>query len=280
MKPVPLKAEEAQIEAPTSTAYSELQQVVDLFNTKLFEGKLPSCLVTLQRQANTLGYYSHKRFTNSQNREQFTDELAVNPEYFGAIPLLEILQTVAHELCHMWQTYHGTPGRGRYHNLQWSEKMIEIGLMPSDTGEPGGKRTGDHLGDYVLEDGPFIQVVRDLLATGFKVTWLDCRLPNLRVRTYTPPFLQENEAPEMLAALIPPVVRQREELKDAEDHAEGDPFVKPPSPLMQAETPANASKTKFSCLDCELQGIKTHAWGKPTLKIACALHEPPVLMHS
>ena len=52
-------------------------------------------------------------------------------------------------MVHLWQHHRGTPGRGRYHNQEWAEKMIEIGLMPTDTGKPGGRITGDHMADPI-----------------------------------------------------------------------------------------------------------------------------------
>ena len=33
--------------------------------------------------------------------------------------------------------------------------MQEIGLMPSNTGQPGGGKTGQQMTHYVIEDGPF-----------------------------------------------------------------------------------------------------------------------------
>ena len=53
--------------------------------------------------------------------------------------------------------------------------MIEIGLMPSDTGKPGGKIVGQHMGDYVIEGGRFASVTKNLLASGFMLTWHDTR---------------------------------------------------------------------------------------------------------
>jgi hypothetical protein len=47
------------------------------------------------------------------------------------------------------------PSRGGYHNKQWAQLMERIGLMPSDTGAPGGKRTGQRMHHYVLDGGPF-----------------------------------------------------------------------------------------------------------------------------
>lgn len=40
---------------PTEQAYSELQHAYDFFNTELLGGKLPPCLITMQRKNRTYG---------------------------------------------------------------------------------------------------------------------------------------------------------------------------------------------------------------------------------
>lgn len=40
---------------------------------------------------------------------------------------------------------------------EWADKMQSIGLIPSSSGEPGGKRTGDKMADFPAEDGKFLQ---------------------------------------------------------------------------------------------------------------------------
>lgn len=158
--------------APTRQAYGELQKVYDLFNTQLFAGQLPHCLMTLQRKGKrTFGYFSHKRFASMSG--EATDEIALNPMWFKHRDLMEALQTVAHEMCHLWQAHFGTPSRSGYHNREWAAKMQAIGLMPSDTGKPGGNTTGQHMGDYVIESGRFQAVATRLIASGFALTWHD-----------------------------------------------------------------------------------------------------------
>jgi hypothetical protein len=158
---------------PTREAYGELQQAFDHFNDRLFDGALPPCLITLQREKKCYGYFSAARFVRNSDRSVTTDEIALNPSWFGVLPLIEILQTLAHEASHLWQFHFGKPGRGRYHNLEWAAKMESIGLMPSDTGKPGGKKTGDHMQDYVIQGGRFDLACQELMATGFGITWLD-----------------------------------------------------------------------------------------------------------
>ena len=152
-----------------------LQQAHAYFNLALFHGKLPKCTISIQRKANSVGYYSHKRFISDTGL--YTDEIALNPEYFGVLPIIDTLATLVHEMVHQWQQYYGTVGRRAYHNREWADKMESIGLMPSDTHQPGGKRTGEHMGHYILEDGLFLWAAKRLLQTEFSIGWYDVYPP-------------------------------------------------------------------------------------------------------
>lgn len=55
---------------PTVETYNELQTAYDFFNTRLFSGDLPPCLITLQREKRTYGYFSSKRFVGSKSESQ------------------------------------------------------------------------------------------------------------------------------------------------------------------------------------------------------------------
>ena len=65
----------------------------------------------------------------------------------------------------------GRPSRTGYHNKQWAAKMIEVGLMPSDTGLEGGKQTGQRMTHYIVEGGVFDRAADALLATKFRLNW-------------------------------------------------------------------------------------------------------------
>src|SRR5262245_63175915 len=54
---------------------------------------------------------------------------------------------------------------------QWGAKMMEIGLHPSSTGEPGGKETGATVSHYIIDGGPFAQAFARLKVTGFELRW-------------------------------------------------------------------------------------------------------------
>lgn len=153
---------------PTATEYTAFQAAYDSYNQALFSGQLPQCLITLQRRKGYAGYFWHGQF-KARSSEARTDEIALNPEIFA--DLMEILQTLVHEMCHLWQAHFGTPSRNAYHNKEWAAKMREVGLIPSTTGQPGGKETGQRVGDYIDPAGLFAAHTATLLASGFMIQW-------------------------------------------------------------------------------------------------------------
>lgn len=147
------------------------EEAFDWFNKHLFGNKLRPCIITLQKSRRSRGYFSAKIFESKLEEGSRRDEIALNPEHFGRTDK-DILSTLMHEQVHQWQEQEGHPSRGRYHNKEWAAKMEEVGLMPSHTGEPGGKRTGQSVSHYIIPDGLFDKVCTQLLETGFKVNWM------------------------------------------------------------------------------------------------------------
>jgi hypothetical protein len=50
--------------------------------------------------------------------------------------------------------------------------MEAAGLIPSDSGEPGGKKISERVSHYIAPDGRFDLACRALLDEGFTVPWL------------------------------------------------------------------------------------------------------------
>jgi hypothetical protein len=148
--------------AITITAYQGFQKAYDFFNRELFGGSLPQVLVTLQRHAKTRGYFSPERFSG-RIAEAAVHELALNPDAFIGRTDEMILSTLAHEMCHVWQQTYGKPPRRGYHDRQWAGKMREIGLVPSSTGEEGGKETGQSVTHYILPEGRYTKAYTKLV---------------------------------------------------------------------------------------------------------------------
>jgi len=151
----------------TGREYTGIEHAYAVFNDKLFGGELPDLLITYQRKAGSCGYYSPGRFERRGGQDR-VPELALNPAVFRQQSDMEILQTLGHEMAHHWQFTFGKPSRSGYHNKEWAAKMERLGLMPSSTGQPGGKKVGQKMGDYVIAGGRFEAVARQLLTSGFR----------------------------------------------------------------------------------------------------------------
>jgi SprT-like family len=162
---------------PTLEAYGELQTAYDHYNRVLFHDALPPCLITLHCESHrVLGYFSHKRFVRLADGRTAADEIAMNPMHFAGRSVVAVLSTLVHEMVHLWQAHLGKPSRKAYHNKEWAEKMKSIGLQPSDTGEPGGKETGQKMNHYIIAGGAFDKATAVLLQEGFALSWADAAI--------------------------------------------------------------------------------------------------------
>ncbi len=225
---------------PTHDTYEELQKAYDYFNKRLFDEELPPCLITLQREKRTYGYFSAGRFVSREGA--VTDEIALNPAYFAVCPPEEIMQTLVHEMVHLWQYHFGKPGRGGYHNKEWAEKMENLGLMPSSTGKEGGARTGDKMADYIIEGGDFENHCNELYSGDFKISWAD-KFP---ARDKIKEAIENGTVHEI-----------KEELSDWGVTVDEEGEL-----IMMSET--KQTRVKFCCPKCS-----SAAWGKPSLHLIC-----------
>lgn len=138
---------------PTTEFYHLFSYLYDHYNRTLFDGQLQMPIIVVTRKKNVFGYYSYQRWKDAKSN--LVDEIALNPLMFDKYPIIEICQTIVHEMCHQWQYQYGTPTRSGYHNKEWADKMEQIGLMPTSTGQPGGTVTGQKMADYPIPNGLF-----------------------------------------------------------------------------------------------------------------------------
>ncbi|CAH2802842.1 MAG: zinc metalloproteinase Mpr protein [uncultured Paraburkholderia sp.] len=231
---------------PTPEAYAELQQAFEHFNRALFGAELPHCLITLQRERRTFGYFSGVRFVRRSGER--TDEIATNPSYFAIRSVRDTLSTLAHEMVHAWQAHFGKPGRRGYHNKEWAAKMEEVGLMPTSTGEPGGKKIGEHMTHYIVAGGRFDHSCAELLTREFTLSWLD-RFPP--------------ERPKSPSGSVDIDIGDDEDNEGPNGRDEGDDL----SALIELPPlePVNRSnRIKYRCPNCSLQ-----VWAKPNIRVLC-----------
>lgn len=154
--------------APTMEVYGPLQAAFDFYNSKLFANKLPPCMITLNRRGDGYGYFHANQFKSSDGA---ACEISMNANHLTNRPIKEVLGTLAHEMCHLAEEVDGTAPRQCYHNKRFSQLMERIGLITSDTGKPGGRRTGQSMSHYIQDGGLFEKVTDELLAGGFELRW-------------------------------------------------------------------------------------------------------------
>lgn len=257
---------------PSHALYQALLAAYDHFNRELFESQLPDIIFTVQRQKDLLGYFAADRWASPAGDK--CHEIAINPAHMGQSRVIEVLQTLVHEMVHCWQHCYGKPGRSSYHNKEWAYKMIAVGLQPSTTGAPGGDTVGQHMSDYPIEKGPFMVACLSLVKEqSFTLPWI------YRLKARTPDSITDDDECITREETLPThaltaahssgneKIIQHRLLEAREPEAylyatysellPDDTFYSPP--LSKTK-----KKTTYQCPSC-----LTKVWGKPELNIGC-----------
>jgi predicted SprT family Zn-dependent metalloprotease len=156
---------------PTKTTYLSLVQAYDYLNAELFGGKLPTCLVTLQRKANCGGYFAGARF-KTRDGKAHTDEIALNPSHFEKTDTTFILSILVHEMVHLEQYHTGKPAKGGYHNREWAAWMHRVGLKPISVDQPG-KEVGNKVTHQIVKGAAFDVACAKLLRQGVVIDYVE-----------------------------------------------------------------------------------------------------------
>lgn len=272
--------------------YNQLQEAYDFFNHELFSGRLPSCLITVQRENECIhGYFSFRRFGSKGEKIKETDEIAMNPIYFVNTRIENVLATLVHEMVHLEQAHFGEPGRGRYHNRQWGDWMMRVGLMPSNTTKEGGRRTGDQMAHYIIKNGRFDVTCKKLISKNFEITWYDQHI------FYSSSFIQKialepvNYGEMISLETIISLEGNRDKIEL--DGSDDPPTLSEPEAVTKLKRqlefgvasvdrtgfddgdhegvvsipvtpPSNKKKTTYLCPHCRVK-----VWGRPNLEIHC-----------
>lgn len=156
----------------------------------------------------------------------------MHTQHFAARDVQEVMQTIVHEMTHMWQYNFGVKHSEKsYNDKEWADKIEALGLMPSDTGRPGGKKTGQNMGDYAIEGGLFLQSCERLLTPDFKISWRD-------------KFTVSDTGLTLTITVMGLPTKEGEDIT-----------VKPGNKSL---------RVKYSCMKC-----KINIWGKPGLNVVC-----------
>src|SRR5437870_4868277 len=83
---------------PTEHAYPALSAAYDYLNKRFFSGRLPGCMLTMQRRRGANGYFAFERFQGGDGK--LWDEIAMNPMHFRTRSPDMVLSTLGHEMNH------------------------------------------------------------------------------------------------------------------------------------------------------------------------------------
>lgn len=174
---------------PTKATYDALSAAFDHFNKELFGNELPPVLLTLNRKRGALGYFWAEQARSRDG--EVAHEIALNPEGMDR-DVRTVLSTLVHEMAHHWQQVFGKPGKGAFHNMEWAEKMLELGLKPISIDKPG-KMTGRRVTHEVVEGGAYDLSYEKFAKKGHDLSWFVTRPSKLarerdlsKVRTTCP----------------------------------------------------------------------------------------------
>ncbi|TXH07892.1 MAG: hypothetical protein E6R04_11995 [Spirochaetes bacterium] len=146
------------------------QEIFDFFNDNLFSGELPDVILNFSRSgAKTLAFFKPNTWSPEGGKHQDSlPEISLTPRFLHRSKM-EIFSTLVHEQCHLWQhTFGKKKSRTGYHNREWADKMLDIGLKPISG---NGGMTGQSVHHEVIPGGKF--------EASFKVIEKDLRLPFL-----------------------------------------------------------------------------------------------------
>lgn len=210
---------------PTALTAEDHQRAYAHFNGRLFGGELPTCLITLG-DGRFKGYFRANAFRHLQKGTHI-DEIALNPTLYETLD--DYLSTLVHEQVHLWQEHFGSPGRPPFHNREWADKMLAVGLKPVNA-EKGKthRETGRKMDHLIVGGGPFAQALGDLMHGDYALTYVH--------EAHPPRRHYESDEDE-----------QKEREKDEE-----------------RKRKKRESKTRFTCPNCG-----QNAWARPTAKLAC-----------
>lgn len=240
-------------QSPTQQFYNFLQDAYEFFNQELFVkigrgSPLPNCIITMQRERKTMGYFSKNRWTDKGGNR--IHEIALNPAYFAKHNVIEIFQTLVHEMCHLWQCEFGQRDKTKartYHDREWVDKMQQIGLKAISASS--NKGTGQKVWDQPIKNGVFEMACIEFIRLGNQLKWVD-RFPAVSLCNTHKVAINKHEVDDEVAHYL--YTNLSDIMTD----------VKTVSEIKVAAK--NKHKSTYECPNC-----KNKLWGKVGIKVVC-----------
>ena len=138
---------------PTNAQFAAYRAMWAYFNKVLFGGELGDVILNFSRLARSLGFFAAERWRDAGDR--VTHEISLNPAHLKRENAKDAASTLVHEMVHLHRHGQANPPRTGYHDRQWANKMVELGLMPSSTRAPPGAPVGYRMSHYIIPGGAF-----------------------------------------------------------------------------------------------------------------------------
>lgn len=119
---------------PTEAQFTAYQSMFDYYNQQLFGGLLPQVILNFSRKAKAGGFFAPSRW-EGQGKEAL-HEISLNPDHLSEEPLWTV-SVLVHEMAHLQRQITGKPPRGGYHDKEWGQMMLAVGLTPVSLDKPG-----------------------------------------------------------------------------------------------------------------------------------------------
>lgn len=227
-------------EVKTSTElYAKIQTVIDELDKNFFSGKgkqpIPELVFAINNQVRSCvtAFVSPDSLYDKKNNKKL-QYMGINPKHLDR-DVGEILATICHELCHIYENAFIHIPRGGYHDKQWTELMRDCGLEPNFL-----NKSKTSVSTKIAEGGEF--------------------------ETYIKKFKEEHSEDYFNIVEYSPLVEHR--TKVALGIEDGDEDLDEDTPKADnAYKPVkkyNRNKVKYTCPDCH-----SKVWGKAGLHIEC-----------
>lgn len=218
--------------------YSKIQKCINAIDIQFFSGngkeKIPELVFAINNQVRScvVAFVQANALYDKSNDTKL-QYMGINPYYLNrSVP--EILSTICHELCHIYEHAYIHIPRGGYHDKNWDALMRDCGLEPIYM---NSSRTA--VSHKIIVDGVF--------------------------ETFAKNFEKENGEDFFniveYSAKLEDDVRKALGIEDGEDGEDGTPR---PDNADKKIKKYNRNKIKYTCPTC---GLKM--WGKSGLKIMC-----------
>lgn len=145
-------------DAYTLEVYGKFQKAIDKIEEVFFLGKdrkkFPRFVFAINNKCKSAVAFVSPNALFDKTDGKKVQYLGINPRYLDR-GTAYVLQTLCHELCHVYEHAYIHIPRGGYHDKQWHELMISCGLEPVYM-----NKSKTSVSDKIIEGGEFEAFVK------------------------------------------------------------------------------------------------------------------------